>query len=284
MAMTNRVRERMVAGLKGLQPIILQQKARDVSEADTVTVVKDILSEVLGFDKYAELTSEHSIRGTYCDLAVRIDDKLVLLIEVKAAGVDLDDRHVKQAIDYAANQGVDWVVLTNASIWRLYEVIFEKPIEKRLLIEVEFSAIDPRKQDQLENVFLFSREGFSKGACEELRDKQDATSRYTLAALLLYNDAVIATIRRELRRVVDVLVDDESIIKVLRDEVIKRDAVEGPNAEAATKRVNRTEAAHRAARTAEKHRMGVTEAGQDAALPADSAKPQPSPTASRHQA
>jgi predicted type IV restriction endonuclease len=114
MAMTNRVRERMVAGLKGLQPIILQQKARDVSEADTVTVVKDILSEVLGFDKYAELTSEHSIRGTYCDLAVRIDDKLVLLIEVKAAGVDLDDRHVKQAIDYAANLGVDGVVLTNA--------------------------------------------------------------------------------------------------------------------------------------------------------------------------
>ena len=30
-------------------------------------------------------TSEHCIRGTYCDLAVRVDDKLIQLIEVKAA-------------------------------------------------------------------------------------------------------------------------------------------------------------------------------------------------------
>jgi len=42
-----------------------------VSEADTITLVKDLLSEVLGYDKYAELTSEHSIRGTYCDLAIK---------------------------------------------------------------------------------------------------------------------------------------------------------------------------------------------------------------------
>lgn len=34
---------------------------------------------------------------------------------------------------------------------------------------------------------------------------------------------------------------DEEIVKVLRDEVIKRDTVEGPEAEAAAKRVNRLE-------------------------------------------
>src|SRR5688500_4371001 len=107
MAIPSRVRERLVSGLKRLQPVVAQQKARDVSEADTVTIVKDLLSEAFGYDKYAELTSEHCIRGTYCDLAVRVADKLVLLIEVKAAGVELDDRHVKQAVDYAANQGVE---------------------------------------------------------------------------------------------------------------------------------------------------------------------------------
>ncbi len=105
MPIPNRARERIVTGLKRLVPIVAQQKARDVSEADTVTLVKDLLSEVMGYDKYAELTSEHAIRGTYCDLAVKIDDKLSMLIEVKAAGSELDDRHVKQAIDYAANAG-----------------------------------------------------------------------------------------------------------------------------------------------------------------------------------
>ena len=119
-----------MSGLKRLLPIIQQQKTRDVSEADTVTLVKDVMAEVFGFDKYTDLTSEHEVRGTYCDLAVRIDqkpgEKPIELVEVKSAGTTLEDRHVKQAIDYAANAGVDWVVLTNGSHWRLYEVLFAK--------------------------------------------------------------------------------------------------------------------------------------------------------------
>jgi len=87
--------ERAIAGLKRLLPIIQQQKTRDVSEADTVTLVKDIMSEVFGFDKYAELASEHAIRGTYCDLSVRIEDKLTELVEIKSAGTALNERHIK---------------------------------------------------------------------------------------------------------------------------------------------------------------------------------------------
>lgn len=239
MAIPKKVCERMTTGMKRLGPILAQQKARDVSEADTVTLVKDLMNEVLGYDKYADLTSEHAIRGTYCDLAVRIDGKLVQLVEVKAIGIALDDRHVKQAIDYASNQGIEWVMLTNAITWRLYQVIFAKPIDKRLIVEIDLTTLDCRKEAQLESLYLFSKEGFTKGAHIELRDRQDASSRYMLAALLLNNDQVMSVIRRELRRVVDVLVDDEVIAKVLHDEVIKRDTLEGPAAEAALRRVTR---------------------------------------------
>lgn len=241
MAIPNRVRERVLQGIKRMVPVIQQQKARDVSEADTVTLVKDTLADVFGYDKYAELTSEHAIRGTFCDLAAKIADKLSLLIEVKAAGTALDDRHVKQTVDYASNQGVEWVVLTNASVWRLYQVVFAKPIDKRLLCELDITTTDARKDDCLDCLFLFTKEGFSRGAQIELRDRQDATNRYILAALLTENDNVVAAIRRELRRVVDVLVDDSEILKVLRGEVLKRDCLEGPEAEAAVRRVNRTE-------------------------------------------
>jgi hypothetical protein len=241
MAIPNKVRERIVAGLRRLVPVVQQQKARDVSEADTVTVVKDLLADVFGYDKYAELTSEHAVRGTYCDLAVRTSDKIAKLIEVKSAGTNLDDRHVKQAIDYAANQGVEWVILTNASVWRLYQVVFAKPIDKRLLMEVDLTTIDLKKDEQLEPLYLISKEGFAKGAHIELRDKQDATSRYLLSALLLHNSSVVGAIRRELRRVVDVLIDDTAILKVLRDEVVKRDTTEGPDAEAAIRRVDKAE-------------------------------------------
>src|SRR5690606_26386826 len=110
------------------QPILAAVKSRDIGEADTVTIVKDLLADVFGYDKYAELTSEYSIRGTFCDLATKIDGALQTLIEVKAIGLELKDHHVKQAIDYAANQGVDWVLLTNGVQWRVYHVIFAKPI------------------------------------------------------------------------------------------------------------------------------------------------------------
>jgi predicted type IV restriction endonuclease len=241
MAIPARVRERLSAGLKRLVPIILQQKARDVSEADTVTLVKDLLSEVFGYDKYTELTAEHCIRGTYCDLAVKLNDKVAQIIEVKSAGSELDDRHVKQAIDYCSNLGIEWAILTNGSIWRLYQVIFAKPIDRRLLAEIDLTAIDWKKDSSLEALYLLTKEGFLKGAHIELRDRQDATSRFTLAALITENDNVRSMIRRELRRVVDVLVDESDIVKVLKDEVIKRDALEGPDADAAIRRVNRSE-------------------------------------------
>lgn len=151
-----------------------------MSEADTVTVVKDLLSEVLGYDKYAELTSEHCIRGTFCDLAVKIEDKLVLRGKDRRVGTRRSP--VKQAIDYASNQGVERVILTNATIWRLYQVIFAKPIDKRLLTEIDLATIETRKDEHLERIYLLTKEGFAKGAHIELRDKQDATSRYTLAA------------------------------------------------------------------------------------------------------
>lgn len=239
MPISKRCAERAMSGLKRLVPIIQQQKTRDVSEADTVTLVKDTLAEVFGFDKYADLTSEHAIRGTYCDLVVKIEDKSVALVEVKSAGTTLDDRHVKQAVDYAVNDGLNWVVLTNGGFWRLYQVLFRQPIDKRLLLEVDLTSMDVHADDCIDCLAPFMKEGFLKGAQDELRDKQDATSRYLLSSLIIENDSVIAAIRRELRRIVDVLVADDEIVKVLRSDVIKRETMEGPDADAAVRKVKK---------------------------------------------
>jgi predicted type IV restriction endonuclease len=110
--------ERITAGVKRFQPILASARSRDVNESDTVVIVADLLQEVFGYDKYAEITSEHMIRGTFCDLAVKLDGTLAFLVEVKAIGLELKDHHIKQAVDYAANQGCDWVMLTNGVIWR----------------------------------------------------------------------------------------------------------------------------------------------------------------------
>ena len=89
MKIHKKVLDRWPAALKTFSAIAQSHKTKDVSEADTVTLVKDMLADMFGFDKYNELTSEQQIRGTFCDLAVKIDGKVRCLIEVKAAALSL---------------------------------------------------------------------------------------------------------------------------------------------------------------------------------------------------
>jgi hypothetical protein len=235
-----RISERIVSGIKKYQPILSSAKARDVGEADTVTIIKDMLSEVFGYDKYSEITSEFSIRGTYCDLAIKLDNKLATLIEAKAIGLDLKEQHVKQAVDYAANQGVDWVLLTNGAVWRVYHIIFAKPIEQELVLEFDALNLSTRSEKDIETLFLLCKEGWQKSAIGEYHSQKQALSRFFIGAVL-QTDPVLDMIRRELRRVSpDVKIDSEQIKDVLKNEVIKREVLEGEKAAEATKKISRS--------------------------------------------
>ena len=237
-----KVAERLAGGIKRYQPILAAAKARDVGEADTVTIIKDMLSDIFGYDKYSELTSEFSIRGTFCDLATKIDGILQTLIEVKAIGLDLKDQHVKQAIDYAANQGVDWVLLTNGVCWRVYRLTFSKPIEHELVVDIDFSALNPRSEHDLELLYLWCKEGWQRSVLGEYHTQKQALSRYFVAAML-QTDPVLEVIRRELRRISpDVRIDIDQIKAVLLSEVIKREVIEGDKADEARKKISRTAA------------------------------------------
>lgn len=239
MSIPKRVVERFRSSMKNYANVLRSQRDRDVSEADTVTIVKDILQDIFGYDKYAEVTSELAIRCTYCDLAIKIDGKPNLLIEVKAIGLNLNEKHTKQAVDYAANQGVDWVVLTNGIRWILYHVLFKKPIEQSVVADIDLLSVNVRSDEDLEKLYILSKEGLTKGAISEYRHRKDATNRFVIAAVLLNSEDVLGVIRREVRRVTSVFVDQDAIAKVLREEVIKREAIEGAKADEAHRRTVR---------------------------------------------
>lgn len=232
-----KVSERISAGVKKFQPILSSAKARDVGESDTVTIITDMLSEVFGYDKYSEITSEYAIRGTYCDLAIKLDGSLQTLIEVKAIGLELKDAHVKQAVDYAANQGVDWVMLTNGITWRVYHVIFAKPIAHELVIDIDFCALNTRLSSDMELPYLWCKEGWQKSVLGEFHTQKQALSRFFIGGMLL-TQPVLDVIRRELRRISpDVKIESDQIRAVLTTEVIKRDVMEGEKAEEAKKKI-----------------------------------------------
>jgi hypothetical protein len=234
-----KVSERLVNGIKKYQPILASAKSRDVGEADTVTIIKDMFQDIFGYDKYSELTSEFAIRGTYCDLATKIDGVVQTLIEVKSIGLDLKDQHVKQAVDYAANQGVDWVLLTNGACWRVYHLTFSKPIVHELVVDIDFTTLNSRNAHDLDLLYLWCKEGWQRSVLGEYHIQQQALSRFFIGAML-QTDPVLEVIRRELRRVSpDVRIDIEQIENVLINEVIKRDVIEGDKAEDARKKISR---------------------------------------------
>lgn len=241
-AIPKKVEDRLIAGIKRYQPILTTAKARDVNEADTVTIVRDMLADLFGYDKFAEVTAEYAIKGTYCDLATKIDGVLETLIEVKAIGIELKDTHVKQAIDYAANEGVDWVLLTNGRCWRVYHLIFSKPIEHEVVVDIDILEISHRADSDLETLYLWSKEGWQKNVLDEYHSQQQALSRFFLGAML-QTEPVLKIIRKELKLVSpDVSIDIEQIKKVLTSEVIKREVLEGEKAEEARKKISKAAA------------------------------------------
>jgi hypothetical protein len=232
---------RVTAGLKKFQPILDEARKRDVNESDTATIVTDMLTEVFGYDKYSEVTSEFAVRSTYCDLAIRLDGELAVLVEVKAVGLELKDNHIKQAVDYAANQGCEWVALTNGVHWQAYQVSFTKPIQADLVLDLNLLALNHRKTDDIELLTLLSREAWQRSRLDDYAIQKQAMSRFTVAAVVL-SDPVLSVIRRQLRRISkEVRVETSEIEKVLLQEVLKREATEGEKAEAAKKLVRRAE-------------------------------------------
>ncbi|WP_210183843.1 type I restriction enzyme HsdR N-terminal domain-containing protein [Bradyrhizobium sp. DOA9] len=233
MGVSGKVSARISAQLKKYQKVLETAKQRDIGEADTVTIITDFLCDALGYDKYKEVSSEHAIRGTYVDRVVTVDNKKRFLIEAKAIGVELKDSHVKQAVDYAANEGVSWVVLSNGAIWRLYNLKFGKPIDKTLVFEIDVLSCDCKSDDVVGCFGSLSAEGYSKDSLTELLTEKQTSSKYTIAAILR-TDKMLEAIRKEVRRLSGLRLDPEYLSSLLENEIVKRELVDSEEAQAAT--------------------------------------------------
>lgn len=236
-AIPSKVQSRLVAGVKKFQPILNMARTKDINESDTVVIITDILTELFGFDKYSEITSEYAIKKTFCDLAIKVDGKLRFLIEAKAIGLDLKDDYIKQAIDYGANAGVDWVILTNGCIWRVYKISFTKPIDKELVYEIDLYKLSYKKQSDLDMLYCISKEGLGKSVLEEYHLQKQALSRFFIGQIVL-TDGVIDSIKKTLKKVSpDAKITNDEIKIVLLNEVLKREVLEGEKVDEAKRKI-----------------------------------------------
>jgi len=234
-----KVLDRFAATLKTYQTVASSHKDRDVAEADTVTLVKDILAYVFGYDKYFELTSEQQIRGTFCDLAVKIEGKIKYLIEVKAAGINLNESHLRQAVNYGANQGIEWVVLTNSIEWQLYRIKFGQPLDYEAVSTFNLLDVSAKNEDDQRKMFLLCREGITNDAMGLYHQHTQLFNRFTVAQIVI-SEPVVTCIRRELKRIFPELkIDTTQIADMLANEVLKREVIGGDKSKETQQKIKR---------------------------------------------
>lgn len=233
MAIAKKALDRISRGLKRYCEILSAAKKRDISESDTVVIVGDMMADILGYEKYVEISTEFAVKGTYVDLAVKVGSEVHFLVEAKAIGVELKDLHVRQAIDYGANQGIEWAILTNGAVWRIYKIEFKKPIVHVLVAELDLLAAAMPHEDAMLFFANLCKEGFAKSQMEEFYEQHQATNKHTLAAVLL-SERMLNHLRLGLRRIFpSVRIDTDDLEYSLRNDVLKRELMEGEEAEAA---------------------------------------------------
>jgi len=91
------------------------------------------LLELLGYNFQQDMDFEHHVENKRADVALLIDNKPRLLVETKDLDESLDN-HINQALEYAYNKGVEWVILTNGLEIRVYKsFIPNTPKKDRIL-------------------------------------------------------------------------------------------------------------------------------------------------------
>jgi predicted type IV restriction endonuclease len=194
--------------LKKYLPHLIKAKSDNLNEADTVQRIIKVLEEVFGYDSMEDITRETAVKERFCDLGLKIDGTLRILVEVKSAATDLRDRHTEQAQNYAAHANITWVLLTNGVAWNLYHLTFGEGIEPVLVFTVDLSAGLPDKGADL--LGMLHRVAVKKGELDDYWTHRVALSPASIGRAL-FTEEVLRFIRREIRRREGILIDEEDL-------------------------------------------------------------------------
>ncbi len=210
--------EKMLSALKDYKKRYLTKNIGDLDESGTRIMINTFLTSILGYQELEEIKTEYMIKGTYADYIVQIGGKRHFLVEVKAFSIDLSDKHLRQAINYGANEGIDWAILTNGRQFQVYKIIFEKPISEKLVYEVDFSAEDFSAKEALEQLIYLHRDAVVKKSLTDLWSRYSALEPINIAGLL-FSPQVVSFLKKELKSKYDSKFEDDEIIESLYEVV-----------------------------------------------------------------
>jgi len=201
--------------LKKFTPHFIQARDQGLNEADTVLRLCKFFEEVLGYDGLQDISREAQLKHKYIDICIKIDGRIRLLIEIKAANQQLRDRHIDQAQSYAAQNNYQWVVLTNGVDWHLYHLTFDEGIEYERAFTVSLAEKADFEQ-AAQCLSILHKQSIRSGELEEFWEKTAALDSSSIGKAL-FNEDVLRRIRREIRRETGLLIDPEDLAKAIHE-------------------------------------------------------------------
>lgn len=127
-----------------------------------------------------------------------------------------------------------------------------KAVTTDFVYELDFTQLSGRKEADLEFLYYLTRESMQKGSKAAIGDyhaQKQLLNRFVISQILL-DDSVLSTVRKCMKKIsTDTKVTNEEIGKIISDEVLKREVLDGDKAAEAKKTVAK---AMRAAEKAEK--------------------------------
>ena len=220
----DKARERIKKSLPKLKRLVDKGKAEEYKEADTRKIV-NVALECLGWDSFENITAEQMINSRYADYVIKTDDEQVFVIEVKQIGLKLKDTHLNQARQYAVDEGIDWIILTNGDDWQVFRTTLEGKIPvTKLVFKLSITDDDMKPALKTDLLYLLSEEANRKKEIEDYYDKRVALSAENLADHIL-SDEVINKLRISIRNTTGQRLQNSEIAKALVTRLFRDDKV-----------------------------------------------------------
>jgi len=175
----------------------LRKEFARLDESATRIMTNFFLTDILGYKELDEIKTEYRIRSEYADYVIQLKRKKHFVVEVKSIDLDLNEKHLRQSLGYAANEGIDWILLLNGREIQLYRVNFGKPITTTLIYKIDLmNAEDFKKAPEL--LWNLSKKAVEKGELEVFWKRTNALNPVNLSKLL-YSEEIVKRLRNDLK-------------------------------------------------------------------------------------
>jgi hypothetical protein len=188
----------------------------------------DLLSELFGYDRYSEITSELDNKESVFDFSIQTEGQPRMLVRVSPIGMAPDDRYLLATAQYAQMNGVDWIIMTNGIAWQVHHVedVGANAPETPVVLAFDLLQMQPGRDAHLGTIHLLTREGHEKAGLSHFKLRLEMTNRHYLGAMVL-SDAVVASVRRELQKLnPDLRVTPAELRENLAKGVLRPDIVQ----------------------------------------------------------